>query len=124
MAKPQTQNSKKYENDIYERVYEFALEVVKFTRKLPKNLEADVLRKQIIRSATSVAANMQEADGSKTRQEFRHAVSISKKEAKETKLWLRMIKDLYSGSSVDVERLLQENEEIIRILATIVIKTS
>lgn len=113
----------KYEKDIYERTYQFALDVVRFSRKLPRNIEADIFRKQTIRSATSIAANMEEADGSKTRQEFRHSVSISKKEAKETKLWLRMISDLYPGLSAELSVLIAECEEIIKILATIVIKT-
>lgn len=113
----------KYERDIYGRTYQFAVSVVKFSRRLPKNIEADVLRKQAVRSVTSIAANLEEANGSKTRQEFRHSVSISKKEAKETKLWLRMISDLYPELSADVSVLIAECEEIIKILATIVIKT-
>lgn len=115
--------SNKYEKDIYERAYQFGLLVVKFSRKLPRTLEADVLRRQLIRCATSIAANMQEADGSRTRQEFIHSVTISKKEAKETKLWLRMIKDLYSDLTKEAEILIEENEQIIKILATIIIKT-
>lgn len=116
--------NKKYKRDIYERVYQFALSVVKFSRELPRGVEADVLRRQLIRAATSIAANMQEADGSRTRLEFRHAVTVSKKEAKETKLWLRMIADLYPSLKKDADLLIQENEEIIRILATIIIKTT
>lgn len=113
----------KYEKDIYERTYLFSLSVVKFVRKLSKTIEADTIRKQVIRSSTSIAANMQEADGSRTRQEFRHAVSVSKKEAKETKLWLRIIGDLYPNLAEDIRPLLEENEEIIKILATIVNRT-
>jgi len=127
MTKFKTPNSKvkinKYEKDIYERVYQFALLVVKFSRKLPKTAEADILRKQMIRSATSIAANMQEADGSRTRSEFRHAVTVSKKEAKETKLWLRMINDLYPQLVMESDPLISENEELIKILATIIIRT-
>ena len=127
MTKFKTPNSKvkinKYEKDIYERVYQFALLVVKFSRKLPKTAEADILRRQMIRSATSIAANMQEADGSRTRSEFRHAVTVSKKEAKETKLWLRMINDLYPQLVMENDPLISENEELIKILATIIIRT-
>lgn len=113
----------KYEKDIYEWTYQFAISVIKLVRKLPRNIEADVLRKQAIRSVTSIAANLEEANGSKTRQEFRHSVSISKKEAKETKLWLRIISDLYPSLSAELSVLIAECEEIIKILATIVIKT-
>ncbi|HSX19210.1 MAG TPA: four helix bundle protein [Candidatus Saccharimonadales bacterium] len=123
MTNFQTPNSKKYDKDIYEWTYQFSLKVVKFTRKLPKSIEADVIKKQLMRSATSIAANLQEADGSKTRQEFRHAVSISKKEAKETKLWLRMIADLYKVLSLEATDLISENEQIIKILSAIVINT-
>lgn len=114
----------KYEKDIYERVYEFALDVVKFARLFPRTIEADVIRKQVIRSATSVAANMQEADGARTKLEFVHTVSISKKEAKETKIWLRMVNDLYPRLSAKTQLLISENEELIKILSSIVIKVS
>ena len=117
-------NKGRYERDIYERVYEFALTVVKFSRQLPKTIEADIIRKQLIRSVTSIAANLQEADGARTRSEFRHAVTISKKEAKETKLWLRMIRDLYLDLTKESGLLIEENEQIIKILASIVLKTS
>ena len=127
MTKFKTPNYKvktnRYEKDIYERVYQCALLIVKFSRKLPKTAEADILKRQLIRSATSIAANMQEADGSRTRSEFRHSVTVSKKEAKETKLWLRMIKDLYLHLAKEVDPLISENEEIIKILATIIIRT-
>ncbi|HCS78611.1 TPA: four helix bundle protein [Patescibacteria group bacterium] len=122
MTNDETPKSK-YQRDIYDRTYEFAIEVVKFTRLLPKSTEANVFAKQLIRSVTSIAANLQEADGSKTRAEFRHSVSISKKEAKETKLWLKMIFDLYPELSGRVNNYINECEEIIRILASIVIKT-
>lgn len=115
--------SKAYKKDIYERVYQFALGIVRFSRELPRTVETDVLRRQLIRAATSIAANMQEADGARTRQEFRHSVTISKKEAKETKLWLRMITDLYPQFARETKILIPENEEIIKILASIVIKT-
>lgn len=115
---------KAYKKDIYERVYEFAIVVVKFTRKIPRSLEADVIRRQLIRSSTSIAANMQEADGSRTHLEFRHSVTVSKKEAKETKLWLRMVSDLYPSLKTEADKLMNENEQIIKILASIVIKTN
>ena len=123
MTNGQTPNSKKYKNDIHKRAYNFAIAVIKFTRKLPNTIEVDILKRQVIRSATSIAANLQEADGAKTRQEFRHSVSISKKEAKETKLWLRMICELYPITKNEAVLLINECEEIIKILATIVIKT-
>lgn len=109
--------------DIHDRTYKFAVDTVVFTRRMPKSVEADVLRRQLVRSATSVAANLQEADGAKTKSEFRHSVSVSKKEAKESKLWLKMVSDLYPKTKSHAAKLIDECEEIVKILATIVIKT-
>lgn len=123
MSNDQNQNSK-YTIDIYERTYEFSIKVIKFTRKFQKTVETDVIKKQLIRSATSVSANLQEADGARTRADFTHTVSISKKEAKETKLWIRLIGDLYPQLKNETEDLIEENEQIIKILAKIVINSS
>lgn len=118
-----TPQPKKYKSDIYERTYNFSLNTIIFTRELPHTIESDVFKKQVIRSASSIAANLEEANGSKTRAEFRHSVSISKKEAKETKLWLRIISDLYPQLKGKALELINECEQIIKILSTIVIKT-
>jgi four helix bundle protein len=111
------------ESIIAKKSYSFALEIIKLTKLLPKTYENIVLIKQIIRSATSIGANIEEALGSNSKKEFIHCMNISKKEARETIYWLRLISDVNLEFKIKTEILIKENDEIIRILTKIV-KTS
>jgi four helix bundle protein len=106
--------------DIAERVFIFATRVLKMTTFLPKNSINMVLINQIIRSVTSIGANIEEARGGHTKTDFTYNMNISKKEARETIYWLRLIVEMNPNLSPRLNLLLQENEEIIKILTTIV----
>src|SRR3970040_1833381 len=78
--------------NIQERTFEFAVQVVLFCRKAAKeHATPRVLARQLLRSATSVGANMEEADGAQTKPDFRTKVTTAKKEAKETVYWLGLL---------------------------------
>ena len=111
------------ESLIATKAYAFGLEIIRLTKVLPKNYENVVLIKQIIRSATSIGANIEEALGSNSKKEFIHSMNIAKKEARETIYWLKLISDVNPGIREKLQSLLNENDEIIRILTKIV-KTS
>ena len=111
------------ESLIATKAYAFGLEIIRLTKILPKSYENIVLIKQIIRSATSIGANIEEALGSNSKKEFIHSMNISKKEARETIYWLKLISDINPDLRIKIETLLRENDEVIRILTKIV-KTS
>lgn len=111
------------ESLISKKSYSFALEVIRLTKLLEKNYENIVIIKQIIRSVTSIGANIEEALGSNSKKEFIHSMNVAKKEARETIYWLRLLSDLNPKLKGKFEVLLEENEQIIRILTKIV-KTS
>lgn len=100
------------------RAFAFAVDTIKLARSLSKSFENIILVKQIVRSATSIGANIEEALGANSRKEFIHCMNIAKKEARETYYWLRIIKEV--NSSVIVSDLLQENKELINMLTKIV----
>lgn len=106
--------------DIAERVFIFATRVLRMTTQLPKNSINMVLINQIIRSVTSIGANIEEARGGHTKTDFTYGMNIAKKEARETLYWLKLIVEMNSSFSSRLNLLLQENEEIIKILTTIV----
>ncbi len=108
---------------IAERAFEFAIAVIKMSRFLPKTYEIIIFIKQIIRSVTSIGANIEEALGSNTNKEFVHCMNIAKKEARETLYWLKLIKRVNISSVSNIDSLLQENIELINIL-TKKVKTS
>ena len=108
---------------IAQKSYDFALQVIRVLKLLDKDSANLILIRQLIRSVTSIGANIEEALGSNSKKEFIHSMNIAKKEARESLYWLRLLKDLNPKDRDKFEKLLLEAEEIIRILTKIV-KTS
>jgi four helix bundle protein len=113
----------KTDNVIKDKSYRFALQIVKIYKKLTSEQKEFVLSKQLLRSATSIGANIEEADGSISKKEFIAKAQISYKEAKETLYWLRLLHDSEYLTISDFEILSEQCREIIRILSAI-LKTS
>ena len=113
----------KIKNGIVERSYDFALRIVKFTRVFPKETAGFVLGKQLVASGTSIAANVEEAQGAFSKDDFTYKMQTAFKEALETNLWLRLVGDSGLIQNEELKYLLQESIEIKNILGRIV-KTS
>jgi four helix bundle protein len=79
--------------DIRERSFLFGVRVVKFVRTLPRDVAGVELGRQLLRAATSVGANVEEADGAESLRDKAHKWSIVRKEAKESRHWLRPIRE-------------------------------
>ena len=120
---PNTTNNRIKKYDIHDRIYKFIVEVIKLTNKLPKNESNLVITRQILRSATSMGANDQEADGTLTKKDFIHTYTIVRKETKETNFWLELISDTNPGIKTQSLELLNEGKEITAILSTIINNT-
>jgi four helix bundle protein len=102
--------------DIDERVYDFVLRVIKLVRSLPKEAVEREMRRQLLRAATSIAANIEEARGGFSKGDFTFKMNTAFKEARETNLWLRLIRDSELMSSTRIAALIRESEEIRNIL--------
>ena len=105
--------------DIQDRTFKFGVRIIKFVDKLPHTLSAAEIGKQVLRSGTSIATNMEEANGAESKSDFIHKVSIAYKEARETRLWLGLIKAAILPDAVEVTELHAECDEIVRILFAI-----
>jgi four helix bundle protein len=105
--------------NLRERTLAFGIRILQITRSLPQTMEATSVRRQLIRSGTSIGANVEDADGAFSKADTRRSFIISKKEAQETAYWLRIVDKLW-GSSVPVTKDLDEAEQLIRILRTII----
>jgi len=105
-------------NDISERLYNFALKIVMLVRRLPKELVAFEIGRQLVRAGTSIAANHEEAKGAFSRDDFIYKISIAFKEAKETCIWLKLLRDSKILSEDIINDLIKESEEIRNILGT------
>jgi four helix bundle protein len=114
---------KKYASDLSERLLTFAVEVMKLLGEIRGGKELDVVKYQLSKSASSIGANYKESQ-STTRKEFPAKIRICVREGLESEYWLRAILALEILDKGRVERLLRENEEIVKILKTILRKTS
>jgi len=111
------------QNIIKDKTYQFALEIIFLYKKMQDQNEF-ILSKQIVRSGTSIGANVEEATAAQSRKDFISKMSISSKEARETNYWLRLLRDSKLCERIDYTHLIKESEEIIKILTSIVKTTS
>ncbi len=109
----------KNSNAIQEKAYAFALQIVRVCRAMMQSHEY-VLSKQLLRSGTSIGANAEEAQQAQSRPDFISKMNIALKEAYETRYWLRLIRDSADIPAKEISSLLDEAEQIIRLLVAIV----
>ncbi len=109
----------KQNNVILERTYAFGLRIVKLYMYLRKQKVERELLLQLLRSGTSIGANIEEAVGAQSKTGFIHKVSISYKEARETTYWLSLLKDAQLLDDKLARSFLNEIDEIRKILAAI-----
>lgn len=83
----------KKDNIVQIKSYDFALRIVKLYPLLSQREKEYVLSKQLLRSATSIGANIEEAIGGQSKRDFYAKLTIAYKEARETKYWLRLLSD-------------------------------
>jgi four helix bundle protein len=105
--------------DIRERTFPFAVRVIRAIRRLPQDAATRVVAYQLVKSATSVGANVEEADSAESPRDFIHKTSISRKEARESRYWLRVVR----AAILDVEEfadLERESDELVRIFSTMI----
>ena len=107
------------ENVIQIKGYNFALRIIKLYQYLKNEKKEYTLGKQILRSGTSIGANIEEATGSISKKEFRAKMFISYKEARETHYWLRLLKDSDYLENDLADSLINDVEEIKKILGAI-----
>lgn len=107
------------ENVIQTKSYDFALRVVKTYQRHYKNSDVRSLLRQFLASGTSIGANIEEAEGGQSKRDFIAKLSISYKEARETKYWIRLLRDSDIFNKEESEKLLNDCDELLRILTAI-----
>ena len=110
----------KENNVVVEKSYAFAIRIVNCYKYLCTEKNEYVLSKQLLRSGTSIGANLEEAVGGQSRNDFSAKMSIAYKEARETNYWLRILRDTRFITSKMSESLLADNEEMIKLIGSIV----
>ena len=113
----------KSDNIIRNKSYNFSLKIIQIYQELNKNKKEFIISKQLIRSGTSIGANIEEAIGAQSKNDFISKVSISYKEARETLYWLNILTDSNFLNKQQSDTLIYDCEELLKILGSI-IKTS
>ena len=122
---PNSKCQKKF--DIYDRDLEFAARVAKLVDRLPKKQVSFIYGKQVIQASGSVGANIEEADGTLTKKDFVNKMGIARRESRESRHWLRLIKKVELVNNLDdmkeLDWQINEAKELMLILSSIINKT-
>ncbi len=117
----QLNNNMRYE--LEERVEKFGESIIELSKKVKLTSITKSIVEQLVRSGTSVGANYFEANGASSKKDFINKVFISKKEAKETQHWLRMISKADQSVIVEARILYKETQELAMIFSIIITNT-
>ena len=109
---------KKKESILRTKSYKFSIEIVNTYKAISKEKKEFVISKQLLRSGTSIGANIREAEFAQSRKDFIHKMSISLKESGETDYWLSILKDTKYLSVEDYKKLSDKNDELLKMLVS------
>lgn len=113
----------KSDNVTYEKGYAFAIRIVKAYQFLSEDKREFILSKQLLRSGTSIGANIAEANGAISKSDFSAKISIAYKECLETKFWLSLLKDTGYIDQKAFESIFNDADELAKILFSILKST-
>jgi len=109
----------KKDNVVQEKSYAFAVKIIIICKWLVNEKKEFILSKQLLRSGTSIGANVEEAIGAQSKKDFFAKLTISYKEARETHYWIRLLADTDYISNHQKQEMIQDCEEILRIIGSI-----
>ena len=108
---------------VREKSFDFAVRLVNYSRQLRKDSTDLVLTRQLLRSGTSIGANIEEALGGQSSKDFISKLAIAAKEAREAGYWLRLIRETQPHNHPELVSLLAECGELVRMLNSIILTT-
>jgi len=107
------------ENIIQQKSFSFALRIIKLYKYLIEIKKEYILSKQLLRSGTSIGANVEEALGGQSKKDFISKLSIAYKEARETKYWLSLLRESKYMTQKELSSIFDDCEEILKIIGKI-----
>jgi four helix bundle protein len=111
------------ENPLKDKSYAFALKIIDCYKKLKEDKKEFILSKQLLRAGTSIGANTEEAIGAQSKKDFLSKISIAYKEARESKYWLRLLRDSSLIEAHVADELIQDIDELLRLMGAIISST-
>lgn len=107
------------DNIVQTKSFAFAIEIINLYKNLVENKKEYTLSKQLLRSGTSIGANVEEAIGGQSRKDFVAKFSIAYKEARETIYWLKLLKESKYVEAVVANEMIDRCDELARIISSI-----
>jgi four helix bundle protein len=109
-------------NIVLDKSFAFSVRIVKLYQYLYRKKSEYVLSKQLLRSGTSIGANVNEAQAAQSRKDFISKMSIASKEARETKYWINLLikTDYLDDNDKNTKSLIEDTDEIVKLLTSIV----
>jgi four helix bundle protein len=111
----------KEENPVLDKSYAFALRIIKLYRYFVDEKHEWIIAKQILRSGTSIGANIEEANGAQSKKDFIAKISVAYKETRETKYWLRLLCDSGYLEPKHFESICNDCDELNKLLSSILL---
>lgn len=110
-----------YGNPVSEKSFQFAIRILKFYKHYTsKDRALDVIFKQILKSGTSIGANIAESKNAVSKADFVNKLSIALKEARETEYWLKLLFESDTIKNIEFESISEDCDELIRLLTSII----
>jgi four helix bundle protein len=110
----------KEQNILQTKSYAFAIRIINLYRFLVEHKKEFVLSKQMLRSGTSIGANVEEGLGGQSERDFYAKLNIAYKEARETHYWIRLLKDTYYLTESEATSILNDCDELLKIIGSII----
>ncbi len=107
------------ENIVQQKSYDFALQIIKLYQYIVQEKKEFVLSKQLLKSGTSIGANIEESIGGQSKKDFLSKISVAYKEARETHYWIRLLRDSGYLELNLSETVIKNCEELIKIIGSI-----
>jgi len=112
------QTNKNFKKRLIIRAFQLARQVIKLVDKFPNKKSARVISDQLLRSATSIGANIVEAQAASSKKDFINFLNHALKSGNETKFWLALAKDLDAKLINQIDKILKETDELVKILGS------
>jgi four helix bundle protein len=117
------QQQRRSQSIVQDKSFRFAVHIVEYVRRQQKDHINLVLNRQLLRSGTSIGANVEEALGGQSSKDFISKLAIAAKEARETAYWLRLIRETQPHNHPELTSLLAESGELVKMLNSIILTT-
>jgi len=112
-----------FKHDIVERTVKYSIMVIQVFHKIKRNDDGRIIGRQLLKSATSIGANVHEAQGAQSKADFIAKMSIAHKEAYETAYWFKVLQQSQLSKDACLEEVIDETTQIVKILSSILISS-